>query len=236
MNAITLITLDLDNTLWDVDSIIVKAEETLVNWLREEIPDSLSHYRRETLTEIREQVLVRHPEYRHDLSFMRTEVMFEVMLRTGLKPPEARVYAQRAFDVFFEGRNRVVFFPGALDMLHELSRRFDLIALTNGNANIVKAGLSEFMRGAYSPADVGQKKPHPAMFNAPLEELSLRPSQAIHVGDHLVDDIQGANDVGMHSVWVNLTNQSRGSNDAQPTREVNNLEAVIGAVEAIYSA
>jgi len=235
MSRLQLITLDLDNTLWDVDSIIIKAEQDMLQWLGEHVPDSLAHYQGETLNQVRNQVFTEYQARSHDLSFMRTQVLFEVIRRTGMSEAEARSRAQQAFDVFFEGRNRVVFFPGALDMLEDLSARFRIYALTNGNANIEKAGLSAYLSGAYSSADVGAKKPHPDMFQAPLTALDLNPEQAVHIGDHLVDDIHGANAVGMHSIWVNLTAHTRSRDDSAPTREVADLNAVAPAVDDIHS-
>ncbi len=235
MSRIKLITLDLDNTLWDVERIIVKAEQSLVQWLGEHVPDSLTHYQRDRLAEIRAEVIARYGDKSHDLSFMRTQILYEVMRRTGLNERDARRMAIRAFDVFFEGRNQVVFFPGAIEMLGELSERYPVYALTNGNANIEKAGLGDYLQGAYSSADVGASKPRPEMFNAPLSALDLQPSQAIHIGDHLVDDVHGAANVGMFSVWVNLTRSAMDADDTPPTREVSELAAVAAAVEQINS-
>ena len=236
VSKIRLITLDLDNTLWDVDSIIIKAEKAMVQWLTEHVPEAMAHYQRDNLMQIRARVLADFKDKAHDLSFMRTQVLFEVMQHAGLNDKQAREMAQRAFDVFFEGRNQVVFFPGAIEMLGALSERFPLYALTNGNANVEKAGLSGFLHGAYSSADVGASKPHPDMFHAPLQHLGLKPSEAIHIGDHLVDDIAGAADVGMHTIWVNLVNTQRDADDPLPTREVSNLAAVETAVEHIDSS
>lgn len=235
MSRLQLVTLDLDNTLWDVDSIIIKAEQDMVQWLAEHVPDSLEYYQGDSLNQIRSEVFAEHHRQSHDLSFMRRQVLLEVMRRTGMASAEARDHAQQAFDVFFEGRNRVVFFPGALDMLEDLSKRFRIYALTNGNANIQKAGLGGYLSGAYSSADVGAKKPHPDMFHAPLIELDLHPEQAVHIGDHLVDDIHGANAVGMYSIWVNLTAHTRDRDASAPTREVADLGAVVSAVEDIHS-
>ncbi len=236
MSNVKLITLDLDNTLWDVDSVIIRAERQLLQWLNEHVPESLPHYQPEILNQIRQDVFSRFNAQSHDLSFMRTQILFEVMKRTGLSDREAKHQAAAAFDVFFEGRNQVELFVGALEMLQNLSSSFTLIALTNGNADIKKAGLADYFSGAFSAADVGNKKPHPAMFNAPLDAFKLKPSQAIHIGDHLVDDIQGASDVGMHSIWVNLTGSRSEDQAAKPSREVNHLTAVEEAVSQINSS
>lgn len=236
MSKVKLITLDLDNTLWDVDSVIIRAERQLLQWMNEHVPESLPHYQPEILNQIRQDVFSRFNEQSHDLSFMRTQILYEVMKRTGLSDREARHQADAAFDVFFEGRNQVELFVGALEMLQNLSRNFTLIALTNGNADIKKTGLADYFSGAFSAADVGNKKPHPAMFNAPLNACKLKPSQAIHIGDHLIDDIQGACDVGMHSIWVNLTGAQQEAPAAQPSREVIHLTAVEEAVSQINSS
>ena len=39
--------------------------------------------------------------------------------------------------------------------------------------------------------DVGASKPHTAMFEAVLKATASRPEEAIHIGDNLVDDIEG---------------------------------------------
>src|SRR5699024_11236608 len=36
-----------------------------------------------------------------------------------------------------------------------------------------------------------------------LHELSLRPAEAVFVGDSLTDDVQGPQDVGMRACWLN---------------------------------
>lgn len=233
MSRITLITLDLDNTLWDVDRIILRAEREMLDWLRSNAPTSLEHYHPEHLPDIRSTVSQRHGDKLHDLTFMRIEVLAEVMQRAGYDPGTSRELANRAFEVFFAGRNRVEFFPGALQMLRGLSGRYKIIALTNGNADITRAGLADYLSGAVSAADIGKSKPSAEMFLAPLESLNVRPEQAIHIGDNLIDDIQGANAVGMHSIWTNLRGEDRCPDDPMPSREVRTLEDVAAAVASL---
>lgn len=231
--TIKLVTFDLDNTLWDVDTIIRQAERDMVNWLRDNVPESLEHYHPEQLAVLRERVAGQFPDKIHDLSHMRREVLFEVMRLAGLDRTDARRQSHGAFDVFFEGRNSVSFFPGALDTLEALAGRFTLMALTNGNADISKAGLSQFFAGAVSSADVGAKKPDPAMFNVALKQHGVEPRAAVHIGDHLVDDIEGALNAGMHAIWVNFDKTSREESAALPHKEVHELPHLIGAIEEL---
>jgi putative hydrolase of the HAD superfamily len=70
------------------------------------------------------------------------------------------------------------------------------------------------------------------MFEAVLDRAGVSADQCIHVGDHLIDDIEGANNAGMHSLWVNLTEQVRTEDQAKANIEVTNLEELPAALEA----
>ena len=233
MAEIKLITFDLDNTLWSVEEIIIKAESDMRNWMKTNAPESLSFYSAEYLPKIRQDVIDHHPNKRFDLSFLRLETLYHVMLKTGLDKNRAREKATRAFEIFFEGRNKVAFFPGALPLLEELQDSYKIFALTNGNANIVKIGLDKYMDGAISAADVNAGKPDPAMFELLLERTGFEASDAVHIGDNLVDDIEGATRAGFHSIWVNLQSQKIDSATAQPTEIVENLSEIPRAIQSI---
>ncbi len=216
-----------------MDSIILRAERAMRDWLQAEVPGSLAHYTTENLTRLRVQVAQAYPDKTHDLTYMRRAVLYEVMRLAGYAPGLARQHADDAFEVFFEGRNQVQFFPGALQMLASLSQRFPLIALTNGNADISRTGLSDFFHGALNSADVGAKKPDPAMFNQALARQGVSAEEAVHVGDHLVDDIHGARNVGMHTVWANFTGAPRKADDPEPHVEITHLDQVGDAIERL---
>jgi len=233
MPRLKLITFDLDNTLWDVEAIIIRAEADMLNWLRANAPDSLNAYTKEALPGLREQAVAAHPNKRHDLSFMRTEVLYLVMRAAGYPEKQARVLAVHAFEVFFAGRNNVQFFPGALELLDNLQSRYVLYALTNGNADIQRTGLDQYLAGAVSSADVGASKPHAAMFRAALDATSTMPHETVHVGDNLVDDIEGAANVGMHTVWVNLTDEDLSQANHQPSETVTALTQIEKAIDRL---
>ena len=144
ITQIELVTFDLDNTLWDVSQTIVRAEQMLRRWMQENTAEALAVYASDAIGDIRERVLEQHPDKRHDLSFLRTQILYECMVRSGLAQNDAASAASRAFDVFFVGRNEVVFYDGAIEVLANLSQRYRLFALTNGNANIDRVGIGKY--------------------------------------------------------------------------------------------
>ena len=140
-----------------------------------------------------------------------------------MTPEDAEENAIQAFEVFFAARNDVAFYPNAIKTLEILSQRYALYALTNGNANIDRAGIGNFFSGAVSSADVGASKPDNEMFISVLTKAGVVPERAVHIGDHLSDDIFGANRAGMRSIWFNHEGQSINDTDHQPTAEAREL-------------
>ena len=102
MASIKLVTFDLDNTLWNVDKVIVRAETKMRNWMKEYAPESLAFYSSDHLAEIRHSILIKHPAKRFDLSFMRLAILQKVMSLGGLDEKTAKQKADEAFEVFFE--------------------------------------------------------------------------------------------------------------------------------------
>jgi putative hydrolase of the HAD superfamily len=233
MPKLKVITFDLDNTLWDVDRVIVNAERQMRDWLAEHVPEYAELFPPEAVFELRTEVVARHPGLKHDLSKLREAILFEAIQRCGYPHGQARQYAKQAFHLFFEARHEVEFFEGALETLAVLAERYVLGALTNGNADFQKLKLDSYFSFGYSAASVGAGKPQPHMFRAALEHTGAHPQETVHVGDHLVDDIHGAAEVGMHTIWVNLTGAQPPTDTAAPTDTVSRVPDIPAAVVRI---
>ncbi|MCZ6890113.1 MAG: HAD-IA family hydrolase, partial [Gammaproteobacteria bacterium] len=183
--AIRVVTFDLDNTLWDVDQVIRRAEAQLRAWLADRVPE-YEDFDRDSMMAIRKELIAESASIAHDLSALRTQVMFEVIKRCGYDEPAARRYATDAFEVFIHARHDVEYFADALEVLRQLSKRYQLGALTNGNADFQRLGLDKYFSFGFSSADVGASKPDPAMFQATLAHTQSEPQHVVHIGDHPV--------------------------------------------------
>lgn len=235
MPQIRLITFDLDNTLWDVHSVIINAEATMRAWLAEHVPVYGQQIDTQQVQQLRSSAVNENPALAHDVSALRKAVLQRAFVVCGYQEKAAHALSQQAFNVFFEARQQVVFFPGALTMLEELAGEFHLGALTNGNADINAVGLGQYFSFAFSSADVGVSKPAPDMFHAALRHAGVDAADTIHVGDNLVDDIAGAGQLGIHTIWTNHADVSPGERDHAPTAIVSHLEELPAAVELIRS-
>ena len=90
--------------------------------------------------------------------------------------------------------------------------------------------MDSYFSFAISAADVGASKPSPEMFLEAMRRAEVSPAHAVHIGDHPIDDIEGANRVGMHSIWVNFD----GKTDQVPAHAtVTDLPSLVGAILAL---
>ena len=225
---IRLITFDLDNTLWDVETVIVRAEREMQNWIQIRVPQYTQMASNKLISnKLREKILKGNSATRHDVSLFRISYLTEMFQECRIKSSEAKHLAEDAFAVFMEWRNKVHFFEGALDTLKALSANYELAALTNGNAEISRMGLDTYFSFAINAADVGASKPAPDMFMRALAISGASPNQTIHIGDNRIDDIEGANKVGLYTIWVNLKNREK---DSVATSTVYDLYSIKSAV------
>lgn len=99
-------------------------------------------------------------------------------------------------------------FPGALQALARLrSTGVKLALLTNGSAEkqrgkIAQFDLERFFDHVQVEGELGVGKPDPRAFELVLAALCVAPADAWMVGDNLLSDIEGAQRVGVHAVWI----------------------------------
>lgn len=232
--AVSVITFDLDNTLWDVEPALLRAEDAQQNWLKEHRPGAVEAFDHEALFEFKKSVWKRHPHLLHHVSQMRTQMLYELLIAAGYHQTEARSGAQQAFDIFLQERRKVVLYDEALGVLELLAKNYTLGALTNGNADIYKTDAAEYFDFAFLAEDIGASKPHPDMFQAALQQTGVNARDIIHVGDDPVHDVQGARDMGMRTVWVN-TRRKAWPGDQRADREIENLRKLPEAIDSIHT-
>ena len=231
---IRIVTFDLDDTLWDVAPVIEQANQTLYDWLRQHAPAFTQHYQLDDFSLLREQVLQINPEVAHSVTAIRLAVLRQGLSASGYQGQQLEELTTESFACFLKARNQVDFFQHALSMIQQLHPHYQLGALSNGNADISMVGLDQYFDFSFNADQVGKAKPHPLMFEKMLQKTGARPDQVIHVGDHPEHDIQGAQQAGLHSLWVNLKAE-RWPGGEPATLEVSCLSEIPGAISHFSS-
>ena len=224
---IKLLTFDLDNTLWSVDPIIARAENAMMEWIYQNHPELRFKVTTVQFEQYKDKISSERPDISHDLTQLRLTTLRQVL--DGHVAGDVNAIVKKAYEVFQRERNIVQYFPYVLETLEELADQYPLIALSNGNADVHKVGIGHLFKNHFSAAGVGFAKPHPAMFQYALQAIKVSAHEAIHIGDHPVQDIQAAKDVGMKTIWVNWMNHAWPL-ACKPDATVNNFEDLPDAI------
>jgi putative hydrolase of the HAD superfamily len=196
---IRAITIDLDDTLWEIHPVIHRAERILREWLQEHYPRTTEMFSPDAARELRVAVVEEHAELRHDLTFLRRTVL----ARMGIAAGYGDGLADAAMEVFDDARNTVDIFPEVRPALLALREEYVLVAVTNGNANLEKIGISGLFHDFVSARTAGAAKPARQIFDRAVLAGGAEPHQTLHVGDHPEYDVNGARDAGLKTAWVN---------------------------------
>lgn len=202
---IRLLTFDLDNTLWETEPVVIAAEARLLEWLAEHAPLFVRNLDADARRAVRQRVLAAEPLLRHRVTALRIAILELGLREAGYAEDHARELALQGFEVFLEARHALTFFPHAEALLAQLAKRYQLATISNGNADVKRLGLQDYFKVIVSADEIGVGKPDPAPFLAALERAGAEPHETLHIGDHPVDDIQGAQAVGLHTLWFNRT-------------------------------
>ncbi len=92
----------------------------------------------------------------------------------------------------------------ALEAAHGRGQRVVVVSNWDISLNevLVRVGLGPLLDAVVVSAAVGAAKPHPAIFERALELAGVPASQAIHVGDSPVEDIEGARAAAVEPILI----------------------------------
>lgn len=225
--AIKLLTFDLDHTLWDPDAALLRGEQASHAWLAQQVPAFGEHFPPAAFVDLRLQLRQQNPALAHRVSELRREAFRHALRAVGKNSAEADALAAEAFAVFWRCRQQVALYPESVRLLQQLSQCYTLGALSNGNACLTAVGLAAYFRFHFAGEDFAAAKPAPDMFLAALTRTGVAPHEALHIGDHPVDDMQGARAVGMQTLWINLAGKPWPLDTPAPDFSVTQLAQIL---------
>lgn len=227
--TISAMTFDLDDTLYDNHPVIVRVEQEVLAWLLRHYPLCQSlpvpqwH-------QIKRQLAHDEPMLCHDVSLWRWKQIVAGLELAGYSNREAKHAADGAMEQMHHWRNLVEVPEQSHRVLAALSQAMPLIAITNGNVDPDKIGLSQYFTHVFRAGVDGRLKPYPDMFLAAQRQLKLPLANILHVGDHLRTDVLGAKRCGMSACWIHDGNEDLGRASVLPDVEVDDLSQLLNFI------
>jgi len=118
------------------------------------------------------------------------------------------------FDVFFDELYWLFaqptvwrLFPECLDVLQTLQQQgYILGVISNWDIRLFDLlkglGLMPYLQQVSISALVGWEKPHRQIFQHATAAVAVDPARAVHIGDNLHADVQGAQQAGLQPLWL----------------------------------
>ena len=216
------IVFDLDNTLWDVEPVLERAERLLIEWLRENCPRIPERVSLAEMRAAREQVARDEPDRSHDFTYLRMVALARHARECGYE----EAIAAQAFDVFFRARNELDLFDDVRPALERLRARYALASLSNGNADLALIGLADLFAVSLNARQIGAAKPDPRCFERLAGALQVEPQGILYVGDDPWLDVEAARSAGLQTAWINRRRLQWPAGIAEPDITVEDCRAL----------
>lgn len=197
--AVKAVLFDLDDTLWAIEPVLLRAEGLLYEWLQANAPRVAAAHTVATLRERRLALMQTDPAYRIDLWKLRHAALTEVFTEHG----EDLALVDQGMALFSAARSTVTLFDDVEPALLRLKRTLTLGSVSNGFADLERIGLAGHFGVSLAAHRFGRAKPDAAIFHAACEALGVAPAATVYVGDDPQLDVQGAQQAGLRAVWMN---------------------------------
>ena len=202
LSGIKVISFDVDGTLQDFDGMMRHALGEVLKELARLDAEAAQALDVERMIAIRGEVHERLRGRVTDLNAVREESIKQAMREAG-RPDDG--LGSHLAQVYFRSRDGArAIFPDVRPALELLARRYRLGLLSNSNSYASDLGIDDLVSfEVFSQDNLGIEKPDPRLFKVALREAGCEPSELLHVGDSLENDVAGAKAVGSKAVWIN---------------------------------
>ena len=226
---IKVLSFDLDDTLWPCYPTIIRAEKLLYQWLSENVSVVTDNYDIDQLREKRLLLLKTESQLAHDLTRLRMLSFDNLAKEFGL----SEEWVKPAFDIFYEARQQITLFEDVKPVLDELYAAFQLVSLTNGNADTIKTGVDHWFDHSLNSSAVGKLKSEPDIYWQVQKLTHIKAQQMVHIGDDPVNDVAGAKKAGAFAIWLNREDKQWPLDSCQPDAIIQHLHALPAALKRL---
>ena len=235
MNNVKALSFDLDDTLYNNVPVIKNAFLELYNYLITNFPEVALKYSFDDFIHAAKTLKSSLPNTAN-LNQLRRLHIQKILSTSGYENSEHHASSEKAFDVFWQARQKVTLFPSVHKILKILSDKLPLVAISNGNACIKIIGIDQYFKFSISASDTGKPKPHSSMFLLACEKLEIEPEQLVHIGDNIQHDVNGAKLAGCRAIWFNQHSVQENNPEVENTGvENNNADGVIEQLSALLT-
>ena len=150
------ISFDLDDTLYSNQPIMLATEKKMLAYFADVLSDVQLTTRPASFNfhfwwQFRQQAITQRPELIHDVGLLRQQSYYLGARSLGLNAAAATLFADNALAYFVEQRSDFTLSAHTHNFLTYLKKQRPLVAITNGNVDTDKIGLSQYFDYHFLP-------------------------------------------------------------------------------------
>ena len=226
------VTFDFHNTLAECDEWFTIEVRELVprvlDWIAESGGSPATPEERDTAVQHYRELRLQIMEHGVEQDAYDCTAAVLGLLGRPVDPPAIRSGVDEVMRAALPGSTPV---PGVVAAVRDLCEHNIPLAVVSSAVHhdfiewsLAKFGIPECFAHVVSSASCGYYKSRTEIYEHALERLNVDPSDAVHVGDSHLFDVDTANRAGMRTVWFKRSNADAGGNGAH--LEVKSLEGL----------
>jgi len=129
----------------------------------------------------------------------------------------------------------------AREALEELHGNYRIGVISNVSSHDValeilrRVKFDRYVDDLVTSALTGIRKPDPGIFLYALSRMNVRPAQAVHIGDHPRNDVEGANLVGVKTVLIDRKGSGVADEGVRPSIKLHSLAILPSLLSQLFA-
>jgi putative hydrolase of the HAD superfamily len=208
--------------IFDLDNTILDRTKTFLNFSNKLIDEYFIDLSGKEQQRIIEQIIVTDQD-----GYKEKKQMFIELLE--ILPWNNKPTVEELLEFYtLEYVSSAILMEDALEILQFFKTKYKIGLITNGKiiiqyGKLDKLNLREYFDTIVVSEEAGIKKPNKDIFEIASKNLNLRSEDCIYIGDHPVNDIDGADKAGMKTIWIKVNQPWKDELSVKPLKTITKL-------------
>lgn len=125
-----------------------------------------------------------------------------------------------------------LFMEYAAETIQYVRQKYKVGLITNGRnmiqyGKIDQLGIRNDFDFIIVSEEAGIKKPNIKIFQMAYEKIELKPEECVYIGDHPINDIEGAGKAGMNTIWIEVNQPWKHEVTIRPQHTIKHLRELL---------